>query len=62
MATGTKRNVSYHDLRGYLDLLDEAGLLKHISAPVDPMHEIGAIAALGIDRKQPALFFENVKG
>jgi len=62
MADGTRQNVAYRDLRGYLDLLEEAGLLKRIRAEVDPQFEIGAICGLGIDRRQPGLLFENVKG
>lgn len=62
MAVEARRNVSYRDLRGYLQLLEAAGLLKRVQAEVDPKHEIGAICGLAIDRKQPGLLFENVKG
>lgn len=55
--------VKYADLRGYLDLLEESGLLHRVKAEVDLKDEIGAICALSLDRRnQPALFFENIRG
>src|SRR5207249_6526033 len=42
--------------------LESAGLLHRIKAEVDLKHEIGAIAARSLERKGPALLFENVKG
>lgn len=54
--------VGYKDMREYLDLLEENGLLHRITAEVDPNYELGAIAALSLERKGPALLFENVKG
>ena len=64
MATGAmpKGTVEYRDLRGYLRLLEEAGLLHRITAEVDLKHEIGAICARSLAREGPALLFENVKG
>ncbi|MBM2810203.1 MAG: hypothetical protein HW416_962 [Chloroflexi bacterium] len=62
MAVATKARVAYTDLRGYLQVLEAAGLLKRVQAEVDLKYEIGAICGLAIDRKQPGLFFENVKG
>ncbi len=56
------RKVGYRDLRGYLKLLESAGLLKRICAPVDLKFEIGAICARSQERKGPALWFENIKG
>jgi phenyl-phosphate phosphatase/carboxylase subunit beta len=58
----TKSRVKYKDLREYLQLLESAGLLHRIKAEVDLKHEIGAIAARSLERKGPALLFENVKG
>ncbi|MQA65230.1 MAG: UbiD family decarboxylase [Alphaproteobacteria bacterium] len=54
--------VKYKDLREYLDLLESKRLLHRITASVDPHLEIGAIAARSLERKGPALWFENVKG
>jgi len=54
--------VRCRDLRGYLRLLDERGLLKRIRAPVDLRYEIGAICARSLDRKGPGLLFENIRG
>jgi 4-hydroxy-3-polyprenylbenzoate decarboxylase len=54
--------VSYKDMREYLDLLEEAGLLHRITAEVDPELELGAVTARSLERKGPALMFENVKG
>ena len=61
-AATPKPRVEYKDLREYLKLLESAGLLHRIKAEVDLKHEIGAIAARSLDRKGPALLFENVKG
>jgi UbiD family decarboxylase len=49
-------------MREYLALLEKNGLLHRITAEVDPKFEIGAIAARSLERKGPALWFENVKG
>jgi UbiD family decarboxylase len=61
-AATIKSRVKYKDLREYLKLLEFAGLLHRIKAEVDLKHEIGAIAARSLERKGPALLFENVKG
>lgn len=62
MAIGNRGRVQYRDLREYLDLLEEAGLLTHVTAEVDLKHEMGAICARAMERNAPGLFFENVKG
>lgn len=54
--------VGYRDLREYLQLLEAKGLLHRIEAEVDLVHEVGAIAARSLERKGPALVFENIKG
>ncbi len=54
--------VKYKDLREYLNLLESEKLLHRISAPVDPHLEIGAVAARSLERKGPALWFDNVSG
>ncbi|MGI0090721.1 MAG: hypothetical protein ACREBS_03340 [Nitrososphaerales archaeon] len=50
------------DLRSYLDTLDEAGLLRRISAEVDLKHELGAISSLSLMISGLALIFENISG
>jgi 4-hydroxy-3-polyprenylbenzoate decarboxylase len=50
------------DLRGFLDLLDQRGQLRRISAPVDPDLELAAIADRVLGCGGPALLFENVIG
>src|SRR5581483_10931387 len=52
----------YKDMRSYMAALEEAGLLRHVTAEVDLKHEIGAIAARSLEQGGPALLFENVKG
>jgi 4-hydroxy-3-polyprenylbenzoate decarboxylase len=54
--------VGYRDLRGYLELLEEKGLLRHVDAEVDLKFEIGAISALSLDDAGPGIMFENIKG
>ena len=58
--------MAYKDLRQYLERLDGAGLLRHVTAEVDKDWEISAVArhtfrSIAQDRR-PALMFENVKG
>ncbi|MEK6672531.1 MAG: UbiD family decarboxylase [Nitrospirota bacterium] len=56
--------MAYRDLRAYIKILEDRGLLKRVKAEVDPLLEISEIT----DRmcKSPgggkALFFEKVKG
>ena len=57
----TRQRVPYDDLRGYLKLLEENGLLKRISAEVDLEGELGAIAYRSLVRDGPGLLFENIK-
>lgn len=54
--------MRYKDLRGYLSLLEDTGLLKRIKAEVDLKHEIGAIASRSLALRGPALMFENIRG
>lgn len=58
----SRPRVQYDDLRGYLKLLEQAGLLTRVTAEVDPKYEIGAICARALDRGGPGILFENVKG
>ena len=57
--------MAYKDLREFIDVLEQRGLLRRITAEVDPELEITEIT----DRisklegeKNVALLFENVKG
>jgi len=65
-ATDTARTESrtggYQDMRSYMDALEAAGLLRHVTAEVDLKHEIGAIAARSLEQGGPTLVFENIKG
>lgn len=50
------------DLRGFLNLLDQRGQLRRISALVDPELEITEISNRMLQCGGPALLFERVKG
>jgi 4-hydroxy-3-polyprenylbenzoate decarboxylase len=54
--------MSFDCLRDFLSSLESLRDLKRIKAPVDPVHEFGAIAFHSLLKKGPALFFENIKG
>jgi UbiD family decarboxylase len=56
------RTGGFESMREYMDALEEAGLLKHVTAPVDLKWEIGSIAAKSLEEGGPALVFENIKG
>src|SRR5581483_2079696 len=56
------RTGGYRDIREYMDALEAAGMLKHVTAEVDLKYEIGAIAARSLEEGGPALVFENIKG
>lgn len=55
-------HVRYRDLRGYLALLESAGLLRRVEAEVDLKHELGAICVKSLNIGGPGLLFENIKG
>ncbi len=57
-----QHRVAYTDMREFIELLDEKGLVHRVTAEVDPVHELGAITARSLDRHGPAIIFENVKG
>ena len=50
------------DLRGFIQLLEERGQLRRISAPVDSDLEIAEISNRMLQVGGPGLLFENVKG
>lgn len=49
------------DLRDWLKVLEERGLLRRIKAKVDWNRELGALARAVLAKHGPALLFENIK-
>ncbi len=54
--------MQYRDLRDFIDQLEQKGLLKRITHPVDPNLEMTEICDRTLRRGGPALLFENVVG
>ena len=54
--------MAYKDLREFIRLLEKKGLLKRITAEVDPVLEIAEINDRVVKKYGPALFFENPNG
>src|SRR5262245_7901117 len=54
--------MSFMDLRQWMQVLEKEGELRRITAEVDWDREIGAIARRVLERKGPALLFENIRG
>ena len=50
------------DMRDFISLAEEEGLLKRITAEVDWDLELSHIAKLNEEQSGPALLFENIKG
>lgn len=50
-----------HDLRTFIELLREKGAIYDIGAPVDPVHELGAVLR-ACEEQGKAAFFHDVKG
>ena len=62
LTTSTNRDpVAYKSMREYMMILEERGLLKRITAPVDLDYEVGAISYRDLVRTGPGLLFENIK-
>src|ERR1700757_1501327 len=53
--------MKFMDMRQWIALLEKADELRRITAQVDWQCEIGAIARRILEKKGPALLFENVK-
>ena len=53
---------SFVDLRQWIDLLEREGELHRITAPVSWDREIGTVSRKVLERKGPALLFENIRG
>jgi len=54
--------MNFMDTRRWCSLLEQQGELRRIGAEVDWDCEIGAIARRVLEKKGPALLFENIKG
>jgi UbiD family decarboxylase len=54
--------MSFLETRQWIAMLEKEGQLRRIVAEVDWNREIGAIARRVLERKGPALLFENIKG
>src|ERR1700738_826497 len=54
--------MKFMDTRQWIALLEKAGELRRITAQVNWDREIGAVARRVLEKKGPALLFENIKG
>jgi 4-hydroxy-3-polyprenylbenzoate decarboxylase len=54
--------MAYRDLREFIKVLEDRGLLKRISVEVDPVLEIAEINDRVVKQEGPALLFERPKG
>ena len=54
--------MNFMDLRQWIGLLEKEGELRRIGALVDWDRELGAITRRVLEKKGPALLFENIKG
>jgi len=54
--------MGFMDMREWMRLLEKAGELRRVTAEVDWDREIGAVARRVLEKKGPALLFENIKG
>jgi len=54
--------MGFMDLRQWMQVLEKEGELRRITAQVDWDREIGAVARRVLEKKGPALLFENIKG
>ena len=63
LGSNQAKPVPWQDLREWLALIEQNGLLKRIEQPVDPDEELAAIAYLATRREDaPALKFEKLTG
>ena len=54
--------MGFLDMRQWMARLEGEGELRRVAAEVDWDREIGAIARRVLEKKGPALLFENIKG
>lgn len=52
----------YEDVRSYIEALEERGELRRVKIGLSPVLEIPALLRRVMEKKGPALLFENVKG
>lgn len=61
-APASRKLVKCNDIREYMRLLDNNGLLHRVTAEVDLRYEVGAICSRALKRGGPAIAFMNIKG
>src|SRR5437868_11085826 len=54
--------MKFMDIRQWIAILEKAGELRRITAQVNWDREIGALARRVLEKKGPALLFENIQG
>jgi RNase P subunit RPR2 len=54
--------MAFMDMREWMSLLEKAGELRRVAVEIDWNREIGAVARRVLEKKGPALLFENIKG
>src|SRR5271163_84660 len=54
--------MGFLDMRQWMAQLEQHGELRRIKAEVDWDREIGAVTRRVLEKKGPALLFENIKG
>ncbi len=57
----SRESVPYKSMREYMMILEERGLLKRITAPVNLDYEVGAVSYRDLVRTGPGLLFENIQ-
>src|ERR1700733_7816389 len=58
----SEQTMGFLDMRQWMAQLEQHGELRRIKAEVDWDREIGAITRRVLEKKGPALLFENIKG
>ncbi|MGH7248332.1 MAG: hypothetical protein ACREH9_09525, partial [Pseudomonadota bacterium] len=58
----SERMMGFSDMRQWVASLEREGELRRIMAEVDWDREIGAVTRRVLEKKGPALLFENIKG
>src|SRR6202051_5120939 len=58
----SERRMGFLDTRQWMARLEQHGELRRIKAEVDWDREIGAVTRCMLEKKGPALLFENIKG
>src|ERR1700720_1430880 len=58
----SERRMGFLDMRQWMAQLEQHGELRRIKTEVDWDREIGAVARRVLEKKGPALLFENIQG